>query len=130
MFAGIQRRFVLLHRLVTFRSAICGAALSVGVDVREPTGGVPSPRAHLPLLPQSAVPCGAPDVAGRIIHTHTLMKVSIWPHTLTLSPRNHTGTGTPGSLRSPVVVAFSRYGSARYFLHSVHRKARAEAAHS
>ncbi|KAL7396215.1 hypothetical protein ABVT39_002241 [Epinephelus coioides] len=86
MFAGFREAFVLQDRLVTFRSAICGDALSVGIDVREPSGGVPSPRAHLPLLPQSAVPCGAPDVAGRIIHTHTLMKVSIWPHAHTLSP--------------------------------------------
>lgn len=83
---GFREAFVLQDGLVTFRSAICGDALSVGIDVREPTGGVPSPRAHLLLLLQSAVPCGAPDVAGRIIHTHTLMKVSIWPHMHTLSP--------------------------------------------
>ncbi len=111
---GFREAFVLQDCLVTFRSAICGDALSVSIDVREPTGGVPSPRAHLPLLLQSAVPCGAPDVAGRIIHTHTLMKVSIWPHTHTLSPRNHTGMGTLGSLCSPVVVAFTRYSSERY----------------
>lgn len=86
---------------ITFCAAICSDALSVSIDVSEPSGGVPSPRAHLPLLLQSAVPCGAPDVACRIIHTHALMKVSIWPHMHTLSPQNHTGMGTLESLCSP-----------------------------
>lgn len=83
---GLSRAFVFQDGLVTFQFAICGDVLSVGIVVREPTGGAPSLHAHLPLLLQSAVPCGAPDVAGRIIHTHTLMKVSIWPLTHTLSP--------------------------------------------
>ena len=83
---GSREAFVPQVGRAIFRFTICEEALSVGIDVREPTGGAPSPRAHLPLLPQSAVPCGAPDVAGRIIHTHTLMKVSIWPLTHTLSP--------------------------------------------
>lgn len=91
---GFGKAFVLQDGLVTFQSAICGDVLSVCIDVREPTGGVPSPCAHLPLLLQSAVPCGAPDVAYRIIHTCTLMKVSIWSHALKLSPRTHTGVGT------------------------------------
>lgn len=91
---------VLQDCLVTFQAAICGAALSEGIDVSDPP-----PRAHLPVLLQSAVPCGAPDVACRIIHNHALMKVSIWPRTHTLSPRNHAGVGT---LCGPVVVAFSR----------------------
>lgn len=91
---GFGKAFVLQDGLVTFQSAICGDVLSVCIDVREPTGGVPSPCAHLPLLLQSAVPCGAPDVAYRIIHTCTLMKVSIWSHALKLSPRTHTGVRT------------------------------------
>lgn len=84
-----------------FATAFCADALSVSIDVSEASGGVPSPRAHLPLLLQSAVPCGAPDVVCRIIHTHALMKVSIWPHMHTLSPQNHTGMGTLESLCSP-----------------------------
>lgn len=81
-----REAFVSQDSLVTFWSAICTDALLMGIDASVPTGGVPSPCAHLPLLPQSAVPCGAPDVARRIIHTHTLMKVSIWPRTRILSP--------------------------------------------
>lgn len=81
-----REAFVLQDSLVTFWSAICTDAPLMGIDASVPTGGVPSPCAHLPLLPQSAVPCGAPDVARRIIHTHTLMKVSIWPRTQVLSP--------------------------------------------
>ena len=80
---GSRGAFVLQDGPVTFRFAICSDALSVGIDVREPTGGAHSLRAHLPVLLQSAVPCGAPDVIGGIIHTHTLMKVSIWPLTRT-----------------------------------------------
>lgn len=47
--------------------------------------GVAAP-ACLSLPPLSSVPCGDPDVAGRVIHAHTLRKVPIWPCTSTLSP--------------------------------------------
>lgn len=90
----------------------------LGVDVRQPAGGAPSTCTHLPPSPQSAVPCGAPDVAGRIIHTHALMKVSIWPpHIHTLSQRNHTGTGTDTGkplLSCCCCGIHSRYGRPRY----------------
>lgn len=51
---------------------------------------VPAPcrRAWTSARPQSAVPCGGPDVSGGIIHTHTLIKVPIWPHVHTLSLEN------------------------------------------
>lgn len=49
-------------------------------------GGSARPPACLSLPPLSSVPCGDPDVAGRVIHAHTLRKVPIWPCTSTLSP--------------------------------------------
>lgn len=72
---------------LTFCSVICDDALLNRFERTHSRGALQ--HAHLPLSPQFAVPCGAPDVACRIIHTHALMKVSIWPHMHTLSPHNH-----------------------------------------
>lgn len=67
-------------------------------------------HAHLPLSPQFAVPCGAPDVACRIIHAHALMKVSIWPPMHTLSPQNHICMGKLKKiLYRPVVTCLLQY---------------------
>lgn len=77
--------------LLTFCSAICADVPSKRLDRAHHRGALQ--HAHLPLSPQFAVPCGAPDVACRIIHTHALMKVSIWPRMHTLSPQNQICMG-------------------------------------
>lgn len=77
--------------LLTFCSAICADAPSNRLERAHRRGVLQ--HAHLPLSPQFAVPCGAPDVACRIIHTHALMKVSIWPHMHILSPQNQICMG-------------------------------------
>lgn len=80
--------------LLTFCSAICADAPSNRLERAHRRGALQ--HAHLPLSPQFAVPCGAPDVACRIIHNHALMKVSIWPHMHTLSPQNQICMGKLG----------------------------------
>jgi len=105
---------------VTFPSAICGGAPSVGLNVREPTGGtlfphVPTCLSHGSLLYHVE----APDVACRIIHSYTHESVHLAPraHIKPTSPPPGTiqAWGHWGeSLCSPVSVALARYRSVRY----------------
>lgn len=57
---------------VTFSFGICASALL------ENTAVIQASMKRV-AVPWSAVPCGDPDVAGRVIHAQTFMKVPIWP---------------------------------------------------
>lgn len=92
-FMFVSEKSICFCRIVslTFCSAICDDAPLNRFERAHCRGALQ--HAHLPLSPQFAVPCGAPDVACRIIRTHTLMKVSIWPHMHILSPQTQICMG-------------------------------------